>query len=367
LCFVVVLPGKHTDATSSKPSVAPKSVDGSLSLGNLALMFQEQLAKQDLALMNLRCAEGLPGSENLDVSECLATLNKWTYRVRRETERHLYKFQAKPADYENSEAYFRMLMLITVLQQDFNVHYNPEQIRELDFTKPQDLFIHGMLQGDSGGTCVSMPVLYTAVARRLRYPVYLVTAKEHVFCRWDGEGERFNIEATNQGMNTFSDEYYLKWPKPISREEVENGYYLKSLSNAESLAVFLAARGHCQQDNGQLAQARVSYVLAAKKSPKNPLYAGFLAEAVIPRRRRDTFASMPPRYAPHPYPNQVQAYRPNYSAPVPSDPTIYDPMAIAIPNGPAIAHPNFTGTSLVPQYNHHLPSTFPVPASGYQP
>jgi hypothetical protein len=64
-----------------------------------------------------------------------------------------------------------MLMLITVLQQDFNVHYNPERIRSVDFKNPEDLSIHGMLASNNGGTCVSMPVLYAAVARRLGYPV----------------------------------------------------------------------------------------------------------------------------------------------------------------------------------------------------
>ncbi len=40
-----------------------------------------------------------------------------------------------------------------------------------------------MIADDNGGTCVSMPVLYTAVARRLGYPVKLVLAKGHAFCR----------------------------------------------------------------------------------------------------------------------------------------------------------------------------------------
>lgn len=365
LCFVAALPGREPGIDSLKPLIAPKSVNGPM-LGNLALMSRELLDKQDLTLMNLRCAEGLPGAEKLSVSECLATLNKWTYRVRQETERHLYKFREHPEEYENSEAYFRMLMLITVLQQDFKVHYNPERITDVDFTKPEDLFIHGLLQSDTGGTCVSMPVLYTAVARRLGYPVYLVTAKEHVFCRWDGQGERFNIEATNQGMNTFSDEYYLKWPKSISQAEFKNGYYLKSLSNTESLAVFLAARGHCQQDNGLLAQARVSYAMAAEKSPKNPIYANFLAKTVIPRQRAQTFAAMPPRYSPHSHPNQVQAYRPDYTAPAPIDPHTYSPQGNINPHPPGFTQPNF-GTGVAPQYNHFQPSPLPAPTNGHQP
>jgi hypothetical protein len=162
------------------------------SLGDLAAMPSKQLEKQDLALVNLRCAEGLPGAEKLNVEQTLATLDRWASSVRRETDRHLYKFRQNPGEFNNSEGYYRMMMLITVLQQDFSVHYNPDRIREVDFRRSQDLFIHGLVESDNGGTCVSMPVLYAAVARRLGDPVSLVTAKEHVFCRWERGQERFN-------------------------------------------------------------------------------------------------------------------------------------------------------------------------------
>jgi hypothetical protein len=253
------------------------------SLGDLAMMPSKQLEQQDIALLNLRCAEGLRGAEKLEVGECLATLDRWASRVRLETDRHLYKYRQNPKEYNNSEGCYRMMMLITVLQQDFKVHYNPNRIREVDFRRSQDLFIHGMVGSDNGGTCVSMPVLYTAVARRLGYPVFLVTAKEHVFCRWDKGKERFNVEATAQGMSNFDDAHYMKWPKAISDAEVKAGEYLKSLSVAESLATFLAARGHCLEDNGSLALARVSYAQAAAFSPRS-IYQGFLVQSMGFRR-----------------------------------------------------------------------------------
>lgn len=256
---------------------------GPLSLGELALMSAEELEKQDLALLNLRCAEGLSGSKGLDVEKCLATLDRWADKVRLDTERHLYKFAQSPEEYDNSMGYFRMLMLITVVQQDFGVHYNPERIREIDFTKSSDLFLHGLVGKDNGGTCVSMPVLYTAVAQRLGYPVYLVSANAHLFCRWDEPGDRFNIEATSQGMNRFDDDYYRTWPKPITKAQVEKGWFLKSLDHAESFAAFLAARGHCLEDNGDAEKARVAYALAAEKHPSVPIYRGFLAQTMNSR------------------------------------------------------------------------------------
>jgi Transglutaminase-like superfamily len=200
IASVIVFIVTHKAITSSHAGARTEPVAKSAeldfpTLGELAGMSDDELRRQDLALVNLRCAEGLPGSEKLDIQKCLATLNQWTQRVRAETERHLYRAHDPryAKHYRNSEAYLRASMMIQVLQQDCGIHYNKERIRDIDFTKSQDLFINGMVGTDNGGTCVSMPVLYTVVARRLGYPVFLVTAKAHVFCRWDDGKERFNI------------------------------------------------------------------------------------------------------------------------------------------------------------------------------
>lgn len=118
----------------------------------------EQRSEVDIARANLLVAKATPGGEDINLEQILKTLDQWAAAVAFDTDRHLYKFHADPANYENSEGYFRILSLITVLQQDCGVRYNPERINEPDFTNPQDLFIHGMVGGD-GGTCVSMPVL----------------------------------------------------------------------------------------------------------------------------------------------------------------------------------------------------------------
>ena len=78
----------------------------------------------------------------------------------------------------------------------------------------QDLFLHGLVNG-TGGTCVSMPVLYVAVGRRLGYPLKLVTTAEHTFLRWENadSGERFNIEGTCRGYGRETDEHFRAWPR----------------------------------------------------------------------------------------------------------------------------------------------------------
>ncbi|QYK47767.1 MAG: hypothetical protein KF838_13370 [Phycisphaeraceae bacterium] len=237
-------------------------------MDELLSLTPDELSRVDLALMNLLCAEGLPGSEGLSIPLILKTLDQWAERVRLETLAYEPRFRRNPAENFNSEADFRMLTLVTVLERDLGVRYNPKRVRDPDFGSSKDLFIHGLVDSDNGGTCASMPVLNAVIARRLGYPVRLVQAKEHLFSRWDDpKGERLNIDSAGMGMNTMDDAFYREWPKPISDEEVANGHYLKSLSFEEDLAVFLAARGHCLFDHGRFEQALDAHREAAQRMP----------------------------------------------------------------------------------------------------
>ncbi len=153
----------------------------------------------DVAECNLICAQGLPGSESLNTRNLLTRLDEMAEHVDAEIRRNYHRFLADPSQSENSQAKYCFLMLVTVLQQDFGVRYNPDRIRDPDFRDSRDLFIHGMLTGN-GGTCASMPVLYTAIGRRLGWPMKLAAARGHLFCRWDDPNghhpfgkERFNL------------------------------------------------------------------------------------------------------------------------------------------------------------------------------
>ena len=75
----------------------------------------------DLALLNLCCATGLPGADDLDIGACLDRLDQWVEEVQHETQRQWYRFLREPHDYENSPAYFQVLVMITVLQRDLGV------------------------------------------------------------------------------------------------------------------------------------------------------------------------------------------------------------------------------------------------------
>src|SRR5262249_8021476 len=154
------------------------------------------------AQMNLLCARGLCATNEPDLKECLATLAAWAEHVRSETERHQYRFDRNPAEFENSPGFYRMLILSVVLTEDYEVHYDTQrragplstQMDDGFFAEPRSLFLHGLLGPERIGTCSSLPVLYVAVGRQLGYPLKLVTTKGHLFVRWEGAGERFNVE-----------------------------------------------------------------------------------------------------------------------------------------------------------------------------
>jgi hypothetical protein len=273
---------------------APKVVRAAESLDQLLAMTAEQLAYVDIAEMNLLCASGLPGAENLDIDHALATLDRWADRVAFETDRHLYRaHDPKWADhYRHSEAYLRAEMLVQVLCEDLGVKYNLAVKDSFDFADSRVAFIHGMipmpgqtLADTPGGTCASMPVMVTAVGRRLGYPLKLVGTKGHLFVRWDGENhanptwrERFNMEVTH-GFSSFEDDYYKTWPFKLTEREVRLNRHLVSMSAAEEFAEFLAARGHCGLDNGQIAFAARSYENAYRYDTARPAYRAWFLDA----------------------------------------------------------------------------------------
>ena len=230
------------------------------------------LQRVDIGRMNLLCAEGLAGADSCDLNACLGMLDEMAGRVRSETQRHFYRFQKNPAEFEHSEGFYRMMMLAVVLAEDFGVRYAPAKIgtaaeaRMGDgfFADARDVFLQGLTGPGRQGTCSSLPVLQVAVGRRLGYPLKLVTTKGHLFARWEGRGERFNIEAAGSGVNRFPDDYYRHWPLEVTPAEETAEGYLKSLTPAGELAVFLSIRGMCLRETGRLPEAAAAFAAAAR-------------------------------------------------------------------------------------------------------
>lgn len=253
-----------------------EGVGSGLTYERLVGLSSDELAGVDVAEMNLLCAQGLEGAEELDVGGCLRRLDEWAVLIRSETERHHYQYVGNPSKFRNMEGYYKMMVMLTVLYQDLGTRYNGERSNDESagsfFADSRDLFIHGLLSGNRTGTCSSIPVLVAALSRRLGYPVRLVSARSHLFARWDGEGQRFNIEATGGGLRVHPDEYYMKWPKPITPEILRSEGFLCSKTPKEELACFLAARASCLFVNGREEEARQVCELGKKLKPSSRLF-----------------------------------------------------------------------------------------------
>ncbi len=118
-----------------------------------------------------------------------------------------------------SEAYFRMLVLVTVLKQHIGIHVNPARRgnptkgKGEPFRDSKDLLINGLLSSELRGTCNSIPVLVILIGRRLGYPLKLATVPQHLWVRWEDGKEQFNIEVSGEGgMSTYPDEHFKNHP-----------------------------------------------------------------------------------------------------------------------------------------------------------
>ena len=241
----------------------PLSVEKLLAITETEL--ETALPEFDIAHINMVCAQGLPGTETLNIPVALAKLDEWSRRIQSETKRHQHLFHRNKRYYNNSLAYYQIEMMVTVLAQDMGVKYNSELIESgaLDdlestrfFADSKDLFLHGLLSPRPSGTCASMPVLVVAIGRRLDYPLKLVRAKAHLFARWDSENERFNIEATGRGWNPYPDSHYRQWPHPFTEAEEQANRFLKSLTPAEEMSGFLGLRALCLKEQKRDAEAK---------------------------------------------------------------------------------------------------------------
>lgn len=113
--------------------------------------------------------------------------------------------------------------------------------------------------------------------------------------RWDDGKERFNIDgAGNGGVDYPTDEFYHKWPHPLTEKMLATGEFLNSLTPQEELSMFLELRGICLHEHGRFPEAVETYAAAHRLKPRavTPMMA--LATAAegrpVPNREKDQVA-----------------------------------------------------------------------------
>jgi hypothetical protein len=238
-------------------------------LRELLALRPADLACLDIALVNLLCAEGLPGAERLDIPACLTTLDRWTDSVRRYTRDCAGDYQRDPARFGHHKGFSKLVSMAVLLKRGIGIGYQPRAIGNFDFSDSRDDLLHGLLTRKLG-TCASLPVLCVAIGRRLGYPMYLAIAKGHVLCQWldtDGSHVNFEISGNDGECSRFDDEHYHVWPRRLTPHELDSGRYLRPLTPAQELSLSLETRGHCLTDNCRFNEAREAYGHALRIAP----------------------------------------------------------------------------------------------------
>ena len=253
-------------------------------LGDLLDLPEDKLERVDIARMNLLCATGLPNSDNIRLNDYLRTLDKWGEVAKKAEEQYLPTYYRNPAKYENSLSKFKAITLALTIQEDLKCGYNMDLVYSgamqdwkstRFFTDSRDLFLHGLVEQQKG-TCASLPFLVVALGRRCGYPLYLVSSKGHLFCRWQDPKETFNLEVSGRGVDIFPDSHYLKYPLPFTEAERLDEKYLKTHTPTEELGLLMNTRAFCLKANGLNKQGVDAYEKSLRGFPNSKLTRAYI-------------------------------------------------------------------------------------------
>lgn len=88
------------------------------------------------------------------------------------------------------------------------------------------------------GNCVSMPLLFLLLGKKLGLDVAAATAPEHVFVKFrDEAGNVVNIEATSGG---FKQDASYRRDMPMTDQALANGLYMRALGKRETVALMIS-------------------------------------------------------------------------------------------------------------------------------
>jgi tetratricopeptide (TPR) repeat protein len=100
---------------------------------------------------------------------------------------------------------------------------------------PCHLFLDEVIKGKAG-YCLSLSILYLAMAERIGMPAYGVVVPGHFFVRYDDGVRRFDIETTSGGKIPDDDYYIRTFNVPQAGRD---SIYMRNLTSRETLSCFL--------------------------------------------------------------------------------------------------------------------------------
>ena len=200
----------------------------------------------DLALANWLIAADVPEFQGTTRDMYFAELDRMTGQVRRDIarmEKVAISRGKNPADPDTRCAMFcnAIVNLRFAYTEEFRSEkLTPAQMRGL-YSDANNIFLAGLLR-TRRGSCVSMPLPYLVIGRRLGMPVHLVSVGQHCFIRWEEPGYRLNIETTrtDKVWVTDDDNAFLEI-EGIAPNQVK-GSQLRNLTDREVLGELFFAR-----------------------------------------------------------------------------------------------------------------------------
>ena len=106
-------------------------------------------------------------------------------------------------------------------------------------------FLVGSVLSRKRGNCLGLSMLYLALAERLSVPFRGVCVPTHCFVRYEGKGDARNVEFASRGETWGDDRYRKVFRIGAGRP------YLRSLSGAEMVGVFLKSLGAAYSKKGR--------------------------------------------------------------------------------------------------------------------
>ena len=128
---------------------------------------------------------------------------------------------------------------------------------------PNDLFLHSVMDRRQG-YCLSLSVLYLALAERLGLKVYGVVVPGHFFVRYESGRIRFNIETTSGGARPPDEHYVTKFNVPQNGRQT---IYMQNLTKRQTLGCFFNNLGNVYHDIGDSETALLALERAVAINP----------------------------------------------------------------------------------------------------
>ncbi len=127
---------------------------------------------------------------------------------------------------------------------------------------------HGRTTNPNGVNGYGFSFLYLCIGQRLRMPLCLVRAPEHAFVRYEGPGERFNIETTQEGKLHDADDYLREYWGEQRFSQV-GGTHLASLPVPSALCSLFLTWGNALCLMGKAPEACEKYAKAVEINPRH--------------------------------------------------------------------------------------------------